>query len=213
MYANICGHSFLNHPAWTGDNVWDLGAYQGRFTCGVFPSQMNVTMVEPFLNQRLVKTSIAMNNLLLHGVIDRVRGGIDLRNVWKSTSIPKASSMLWRRDVHNDGGMIRTVGYSWWVLKTLVGEPSMVKMDIEGSEINILPYLKKDDVLGLRQLTVEFHEWLGMYEQWKVDECVDNMVSLGFTMMRFSPDDWSDVLFVRGEGPTGWYRDLVVASR
>ena len=74
----------------------------------------------------------------------------------------------------------------------------VLKVDIEGIELEVLTSLSP--VLDrINQLTVEFHESIGMGNVKQVLETIDYLERFGFGVIRGSFFDYSDVLFLHPE--------------
>jgi len=54
----------------------------------------------------------------------------------------------------------------------------LIKMDVEGSEYEIIMTLKRPPA---RQLSIEFHLHTGIYQQHEVDQMVDKLKGFGYT--------------------------------
>lgn len=71
-----------------------------------------------------------------------------------------------------------------------------VKMDIEGAEIPVLLTAPETTLLSIRQLTVEFHDFLNKDDIPKIQECIQRLKSLGFVALKFFLTTFGDVLFL-----------------
>ena len=72
----------------------------------------------------------------------------------------------------------------------------LLKADIEGAEVPLFLDTPDDVLLRMRQITVEFHDWLDPSLARGVREGMRRLEGLGFQMLRFSRTN-GDVLFVR----------------
>jgi len=74
----------------------------------------------------------------------------------------------------------------------------LLKVDIEGAELDLFASLKKENLQLIRQMTVEFHDflWEDMHDQ--VELIKNKMVSSGFYCIPFSLNN-GNVLFVKKE--------------
>lgn len=92
-----------------------------------------------------------------------------------------------------------------------IGEIALVKMDVEGSEIEIIDSLSDAFLSRVGQVTIEFHESMGYVSLADVERVLRRMERLGFVPVKFSrsygntllvnrayiPLDSWDVFFVR----------------
>jgi FkbM family methyltransferase len=72
----------------------------------------------------------------------------------------------------------------------------LLKIDVEGAEVDILLDSPQDVLERANQITVEFHDWLDPSLASGVRDTFARLRSLGFQMFRFSRTN-GDVLFVR----------------
>ena len=72
----------------------------------------------------------------------------------------------------------------------------VLKIDIEGLELELLPSLCRSVLDRIDQLTVEFHDSIGIGSIKQVRHTIAYIASFGFVVMRGSFFDYSDVLFL-----------------
>jgi FkbM family methyltransferase len=94
------------------------------------------------------------------------------------------------------------------VLKTTgLERADVLKVDIEGMEVDLLNNLDARTLDRLNQIAVEFHEWMGIGTAKQIFATIDHLEGYGFGMVRGSFFDYSDVLFLhkeRLELPRNW---------
>lgn len=86
----------------------------------------------------------------------------------------------------------------------LMGEEiiDILKVDIEGSEYDLLLNAKDEDLLRFRQITVEFHDFVDKTLKEKNKEIEARFVALGFSVIKKSTNhregsDYYDTLFYK----------------
>jgi FkbM family methyltransferase len=73
----------------------------------------------------------------------------------------------------------------------------LVKMDIEGAEIEVIASLDDDLIKRVGQWTIEFHDFIGMMSVSDVARCVERIAGLGFHELFWSKHrNNADVLLV-----------------
>jgi FkbM family methyltransferase len=77
-----------------------------------------------------------------------------------------------------------------------LGEFDLVKTDIEGAELGMFAAMTAEDFARIRQLTVEFHDFLYPETASAVEAAKRRIVSFGFYCIPFSLTN-GDVLFLR----------------
>ena len=72
----------------------------------------------------------------------------------------------------------------------------LLKIDIEGAEIEVFNSCSDAFLRSIDQITVEFHEWVGGSSKTEVKDVVSRLQALGFFVFKLSRVNFSDVLFV-----------------
>jgi FkbM family methyltransferase len=73
----------------------------------------------------------------------------------------------------------------------------LLKMDIEGAEIDLLKSIDDDTLRKIRQITVEFHDFLPYFDQDQDIILIKSRLKrLGFTCVKYSMSCHADVLFI-----------------
>jgi FkbM family methyltransferase len=189
-FANICRHTFL--PILDCNSVVvDLGANEGafsheiikRFGCTVFAA-------EPI---KSVSARIAKHPRLtvLNCGIGKETGETTI-NVFRDRC---ASLLPPQPNEVATGEKIEVVTFSRFLSLTGVFEVDLLKVDIEGAEVDVLDSLDDETLSGIRQITVEFHDFIYPGTARRVDSIRQRLRAAGFHDICFSLDN-SDVLFI-----------------
>lgn len=72
----------------------------------------------------------------------------------------------------------------------------LLKVDIEGAELGLFESCTEEDLSGVQQITVEFHDFIDAMLGPAVVACIARLESMGYRRITFSLDN-TDVLFVR----------------
>lgn len=72
----------------------------------------------------------------------------------------------------------------------------LLKLDIEGAEIDVLRTAPVEVLRRIGQITTEFHDFMRREDTPAIREVIDRLQSLGFHALRFSTRTYGDVLFV-----------------
>jgi FkbM family methyltransferase len=113
---------------------------------------------------------------------------------------------LWMRDneettgiVGSDGTPVEVPGLtlSSMLDRLRCGHVDILKLDVEGAEFGVL--LTSDDatLLRCRQITIEYHDFLGWGTAQQVSEIEDRLKNLGYCPFRFVSHGNMDVLYIR----------------
>jgi FkbM family methyltransferase len=188
--ANMCRHTFL--PILDCNSVVvDLGANEGafsheiikRFGCTVFAA-------EPI---KSVSARIAKHPRLtvLNCGIGKETGEATI-NVFRDRC---ASLLPPQPNEVATGEKIEVVTFPRFLSLTGVFEVDLLKVDIEGAEVDVLDSLDDETLRGIRQITVEFHDFIYPSTARRVDSIRQRLRAAGFHDICFSLDN-SDVLFI-----------------
>ena len=88
----------------------------------------------------------------------------------------------------------------------------LIKLDIEGAELDVLANVSGKLLSRVGQLTVEFHDFLRKSDEACIRNCSSRLKGMGFHCIKFSWFDHSDVLFINKRiHQVGW-RDILELS-
>jgi FkbM family methyltransferase len=82
-------------------------------------------------------------------------------------------------------------------LKSLgISKIDVLKMDIEGAEIEVLDSCSDEFLRNAGQVTIEFHDFLGLTSPDEIHRVVNRMKALGFACIKIWKHAWGDALFI-----------------
>ncbi|SRR5258706_854187 len=191
--VRVCEHSFLPGAIASSDVVFDCGANRGDFSswcsdnldCQVYsfepdprlfsqlPSLRNVEFVECAISSNEAGLSLALGS-------ERCSSGIYRESPTQPTvSVPSVSlpQFCSKRNLTS-----ATIG--------------LLKIDIEGAELDVLDHLPQNFLARTRQITVEFHDFLDISQIPRIRAVVGRLQACGFYAIRFSRHTWGDCLFL-----------------
>jgi len=198
--VEICNHSFLPRLVDRESVVVDLGANHGdfahammrRFDCKVIAVEpveelFNGIQRDPRLN--LLPIAVGGKNQMIAMNVFQGRCASVLGEIVADEPVAIQSvEMVTLTE------LCRRVG---------VGRIDLLKIDIEGAEIELLEACSDDELQSVLQMTVEFHEFLYPEQAEAVERIKERMRGLGFWVLPFSLDN-TNVLFLNrktGVGP------------
>ena len=173
----------------------DLGANHGEFT-RVMSSNYgaNCIAVEP---NRLLHPDI-----LLTGATHVLLAAIGSENgqaAFNVSSKDDASTLLPVIGVENNAAVVPTVRLESLIDELSLTRIDLLKIDIEGMEVEAILTLRPDQLAIVQQLSVEFHDAQGYVTQKDVSRAILHMRDAAFRHVKMSFKDHSDVLFVRAD--------------
>jgi len=116
------------------------------------------------------------------------------------SSNPEASSL--DKNLAGQYGIIEErrvecITFSTLLSKYNIKEVELLKVDIEGAEVELLQKMTDDELLKCKQLAVEFHDFMLPGTLNDVKSIANRLRDLGFIQFKFSPLDWRRVSFVQ----------------
>jgi len=179
MFRCIRGHTVFVEPLRPGAVVVDLGANRGEFSRqmeAIFDARCYVVESNPILAARLEQDGA-------YTVWKCAVAGSERSVSFHLANNNEASSILelTERSVHS-GGVRETVEVEAKTLETLLAEigcrcVDLVKMDIEGAEVEVLRTVPTSVLRRIGQITAEFHahEELGFDIRQGIEEVIDRI--------------------------------------
>jgi FkbM family methyltransferase len=196
----ICNHTFLPRFINSDSVVLDFGANDGesshyfidRFGCRVLAAEPLVELCEQIRQHPLL------------GVYTVAVGGMDRDVVLKVSSRHGASILghvvpgeaLSERSVPmvTLGGFLRLAS---------VKHVDLLKVDIEGAEIQLFNSCKDEELRDIGQITVEFHDFLYEDQRDSVLQIKKRLADIGFWVLPFSLDNTNVLFLNRATGISG----------
>lgn len=187
----VCGHSFLKDLLGEAPVVLDCGANHGAFSGELARNhRARVYGFEP--DPRLFPRLPEVANVSFFNLAVSVTGGELMLNLGEGN----CSSARF-----TEGAGQTSVAVGATTLDAFCSEQSLraidlLKVDIEGAEIEVLERLSQGLLAATGQITVEFHDFLDASELPRIRGVIRRMREHGFYFIRFSHHDYSDCLFV-----------------
>lgn len=197
MIDRISQHTFLTRLT-ERSLVIDLGANRGEFALGILDRYpCRVVAVEPVPE---IAAALPTHDRLqtIEAAATATDGTATL--TYDSTA-ELSGSLLGQGIVGSSLGenvvtaSVRTISLRS-ILEMIGGKGAeLLKMDIEGAELDVLLHSSPEVLRSFAQITVEFHDFWYPELAERTEEAKRRMQSLGFWTVRFTPNN-KDVLFV-----------------
>ena len=191
-------HSFFGSLLPQAATVADFGAHRGEFFAALKSnysiSQALLVEANPSLAESL--RDAFPETGVLHAALT-AENGRD-RVTFTRSAQPEASSIFreWAAAYGiGDQVEVPTVDLAS-VIQKLGGRIDLVKVDIEGAEIDVLREARASDLNSCGQFTVEFHDTRPAQTRCDVDEVCQRMRAEGYAIVNANWPKVDDVLFV-----------------
>lgn len=189
--GRLCEHTYLVNLLGADSTVLDLGANNGHFSHGIIRRHgCRVFALEPVSSLR---SKIDRSPLL--ALLPLAAGG---RNEKRTIHIFKSRCASLLEGKENEAAdqeeEIEVVSLREILGRAGIGRVDLMKVDIEGAELEMFDSASDEDLLRCTQITVEFHDFLYPSHQPQVDAIRRRLQTIGFRAINFSLDN-TDVLF------------------
>lgn len=189
----IYGHTFS--PGLLGNNpiVVDFGCNRGDFAAGFlgrFQCQYRALDANPAM------VAAATGRLAVQVEHCAIGGGDGTIEFFLSSN-PEASSIYpgIARAGYQASIQVPLLSYGSWVRKQGIKQVALLKIDIEGAELDLFEAWD-GDVARPGQIAVEFHDFLDPSQRPRVRECIKRLQAHGYRYLNATRPDHVDCLFV-----------------
>jgi FkbM family methyltransferase len=205
--TRIEGHTFLPSLVGPGSLVLDIGANHGQFTRAIarkFGCKVHAVEPNPLLCSGLQE--LAIPGVTVHGVALADTGGLRPFLLMDNSE----SSHFCNVDSANESVVyVKAMTLEDLIAAIPGGCIDLIKMDVEGAELNALEGVPAKTIEGIKQLTVEFHQFLHPESRARIEAVKKRFSDSGFWVVDFSRTNY-DVLFIHSSvRPRPYIRALI----
>jgi FkbM family methyltransferase len=192
-FVDINGHTFLRFKE-ASPTVIDCGANQGSFSSQLLEQwpTASIHAVEPTPGLHGTLSRIPLARLHRAALSDSV-GEVVLHLNENS----EASSIEGSIDGDQGGVRVPSVTLPMLIESTGRSRIDLLKLDVEGAEIQAMKATSDSFLERIDQLSIEFHEFMFPSHRPEIAALSERLSRLGFTRVNFSWPHTSNVLFFR----------------
>lgn len=194
--SRIRGHSVWMRPISQSSNVVDLGANRGDFS-SFFAKRKGcfVFAVEPNPELAAYIASLSLDDVSNLAITSH-QGDFN----FTLSENPEASSLF--TNMATSWGetttiKVRGIPFNIYLQEKSIAHISLLKVDVEGAEIDILKNLSGQTLEKIDQLTIEFHDFLEPTLLPEVESIITQLEKAGFLYLGFDYPRHENTLFIR----------------
>lgn len=193
QFARFYGHSVLQSKLHARSVVVDLGTNRGAFATAIWKAAgCKVYCAEP--NPQLWEA------LAQHSGLSAFNVAIGPSSGWVRFNLADNDecSSLFKSTASTVSAVIECEALTLvdFLDRLGVAHIDLLKVDIEGAELDLLANIQPSVLARIDQIAVEFHESIGIGTVQEVQSRIRRLEDNGFRVLKGSFTDFSDVLFV-----------------
>ncbi len=198
--TNIRGHSFFGERLNPNCVIVDLGANKGDFARQArsrFDAQCIAIEATPALAAALEGDSSLPGRAALRVMNCAISNSHDPITFYVSRDHSEKSSIV-AKSAGDDSAPLTVPGKTLddVIIENKLSRINLLKVDIEGAELQMIRSLSDDTLAKIDQITIEFHDFTGAISKQDVSRSVRRLESAGFRSINFSVSN-KDWLFYR----------------
>jgi len=193
----VCSHTFYAPPLTDNSTVIDLGGSTAAFShalAATFGCRCHVVEATSYNIERIQESDrVKKYHLAISGSDEPVTINLSDEG-FHSGSIERLNGI-------NYSAIEKVKGIKFESFLNEIGclEPDLVKVDIEGAEIEMFDTATDEIIRGVGQFTVEFHDFLDISHTDNIRRIIKRLKSIGFLCFVFTRKFHGDVMFVNSK--------------
>lgn len=201
----ISEHHFLSHGLGDKSVIVDLGANKGQFyrqMKGKYGGRYYLVEPNQILYDRLSVTEPDKKFRIVISPETKQFAFYNSANN-EAGSLQESMAAHWKlTDVEYVDGWT----FEYFLGQTGIATIDLLKVDIEGAELDLLANVSAGVLKKIKQITCEFHDFLDESQLPKVRAVIKSLREQGFILWNFSTSHHRDVLMINCKGTSALYR-------
>lgn len=190
----VMGHSFVGDFLGVSPLVVDCGANHGVFS-SYMSKQHSATVYGFEPDPRLFPKLPEVENAKFFNMAVSGSGADLLLNLGEE----KCSSAYFSEGIGQECVTVTSTKVDDFCDDHGLKKIDLLKLDIEGAEIEVLEELPVEYLATIGQITVEFHDFLNKAEVPRIQRIIRRLKACNFYFISLSHHDYSDCLFINTE--------------
>lgn len=191
--TQIQGHTLWRSGLYPGAIAIDLGANRGAFSKGLI-EKYRCRSIAIEANPSLAKQIDGSANL---SVFNCAVAGTEGTLRFHLAENDEESSLYGKENNDSSNCIeVESIHLERFLASRSIEKIDVLKLDIEGAEIEVLASCSDRFLKSIGQITVEFHDFLGMTRLEDIHQTVQRLEALGFACIKIWQHAWGDVLFI-----------------
>lgn len=193
--VSLRGHHFYANLVNSNSIIVDLGSHLGEFSrevSNLFGCKCYAVEALPYLCNKIVETPLIKKfNYAISLTNDAVKFGITDNPEYNHIDKWAVSNVI-------ETIIIEGISLETFMRQQHIESIDLLKVDIEGAEIDLFQSMSDNTIRKIKQLTVEFHDFAFPIAK-EVEAIKVRLKSLNFTCIVFSRKNNGDVLFINNK--------------
>lgn len=193
--VSVRGHHFYANLVNSNSTVIDLGSHLGEFSnqvSNLFGCKCYAVEALPSLYSQIVETPLIKKfNYAISLTNEPVKFGITDNPEYNHVDKWSVSNVI-------DTITVEGVSLETFIQQQQIESIDLLKVDIEGAEIDLFYSMSDDTISKIKQITVEFHDFVFPIAK-EVKAIKKHLKYLDFTCIVFSNKNNGDVLFLNNK--------------
>lgn len=192
--VNIRGHSVIPELVRNQGIIVDCGAHKGEFSRWA-RDELNGRVISFEMNPDLFKNLVPCNRISYYCyAVGDTSSTIHFRKPEN-----KDASIVYFKDGPLESRSTKQIHLGDFLEKQRIRSVELLKLDVEGAEINILESMTDDQIQMFKQMTIEFHDFLDKGDTPFIRKTIKRLKRLGFYCFKASYHTYGDLFFVNSK--------------